>query len=225
MNTRKVILFCLVGLLLSTAAHAKIVLSSKRNGLNAVYVMDDDGSNQIRLTEAEELGPFPQSWSPDGTQILFTKRRGLFLMNPDGTNIRQLTGKDMGSIGKCSFSPGGIFIVCGRLWMEDNNQKYNVEVLNIKTGKREVISDRLAAFCDWSPDGKHILFSETLSPNRNGTIWIMGADGHNPRRLIPDPGRQPDNFSIYRSRPRWSPNGQQIVFTEIELKWGGFSVR
>ena len=225
MNTRKVCLLCLVLLLLSTAAHAKIVFSSKRNGVTGVYVMDDDGSNQMFLTEGLGSDCIPWSWSPDGTQILFKKRRGLFLMNPDGTNIRQLTGKDMGSIGKCSFSPDGNFIVYDRVWMEDNNQKYNVEVLNIKTGKREVISDRLVTFCDWSPDGKHILFSETLSPNRNGTIWIMGADGHNPRRLIPDPGRQPDNFSIYRSRPRWSPNGQQIVFTEIELKWGGFSVR
>ncbi len=220
MNTRKVCLFCLVGLLLSTAAHAKLVFGSKHNGVQGIYVMDDDGSNETLLIEG--AAHYPLSWSPDGTQILFMRIGNgtvLFFMDPDSTNIRQLTEKGLGSIGKCSFSPDGNFIVYNRVWTEDNNQRYNVEVMSIKTGEREVILDRLAAFCDWSPDGKHIIFAESLSPNRSSTLWIMGADGHNPRPLIPNPGPQPDNFHIYRERSSWSPNSQQIVFTETELKW------
>ncbi len=220
---------CLLLLLVSTAAHTKIIFGSERNGVQGLYVMDDDGSNQVPLIEG--LDPFPQSWSPDGKQILFAKRVNgfsqavLFLMSPDGTNIRQLTENDRSYIGKASFSPDGKFIVYDRDWMEDNNEKYSVEVLNIKTGNRKVIlSDRNViasnvTFCDWSPDGEHIIFAEPLSPGRSSTLWIMEADGHNPRPLIPNPGQQPDNFQIHRKRPRWSPNSQQIAFTEIELKW------
>ena len=218
MNTRKVCLVCLVLLLVSTAAHAKIIFSSERNGVKGVYAMDDDGSNQTLLTEG--LDPFPQSWSPDGTKILFKRfvHRSviLYLMDPDGTNIRQLTEKDDSYIGKCSFSPDGNFIVYDKLWTENNNQKSSVEVLNIETGKREVILDRSVTFCDWSPDGRHILFAEPISPGRSSTIWIMGADGHKPRELIPNPGPRQVNFFSYRSHPRWSPNGRQVVFTETE---------
>ncbi len=219
MNTRKVCLFCLVLLLVSTAAHAKIVFGSERNDVKGVYVMDDDGSNQTLLVEDTLFGAYPWSWSPDGTRILFKNRRVIYLMDPDGTNIRQLTEKDGSYRGQCSFSPDGQFIVYYRLWSENDKQKRSVEVLNIETGKRKVISDMSVNSCDWSPDGRHILFAEPISPGRSSTIWIMGADGHNPRELILNPGPQRDNFRIYRARPRWSPDGRQVLFTEDEQKW------
>ena len=214
MNGRKVVLLCLVGLMiLSTAAHAKIVFSSERNGVKGISVMDDDGSNQTRLIEGRGW-PSPGSWSPDGTQILFKKGSVLYLMDPDGTNIRQLTEEDY--IGRASFSPDGKFIVYDKDWEENDKQKSGVEVLNIETGKRKVILERSVVTCDWSPDGRHILFAEPISPGKSSTIWIMGADGHNPRPLIPNPGPRQVNFFSYRSHPRWSPNGRQVVFTETE---------
>ena len=226
MHKRNVLLLTLLLLLLSTDAHAKIVFSSERNGVRGVYIMDDDGSNQTLLTD--EFRPLPHRWSPDGKQILLERdvhHSGvLCLMNPDGTNIRQLTEKEWKYIGKCSFSPDGKFIVFNSAKKRDNNEIRVVEVLNIKTGKTEVISDLNVTFCDWSPDGKHIIFARPIGVGLAGevdgnTIWIMGADGHNPRPLIPPPVRQADNFNIYRSAPRWSPDGQKIVWVEKELKW------
>ena len=218
MSKRKVVLLTLLLLGLSTVVtHAKIVFGSERNGVKGIYVMDDDGSSQTLLIEG--LYPVLPSWSPDGKQILFHRGGVLFLMNPDGTNIRQITEKDGNYIGRCSFSPDGKFIVYDKIEEIDNNQKPSVEVLNIKTGKRKVISDLNITFCDWSPDGEHIIFAKPISPNKSETIWIMDADGHKPRELIPNPGPQRDNFHIYRSKPRWSPDGQKIVWTEIEQKW------
>lgn len=225
MHKCKVVLLTLLLLLLTTAAHAKIVFSSERNGVWGIYVMDDDGSNQTPLIEGGG-DPFPESWSPDGKQILFSRGVSvLYLMNPDGTNIRQIREGDRWDyVGKCSFSPDGKFIVYNRLEEIDNNQKPSVEVLNIETGKTEVISDLSVTHCDWSPDGRHIIFARPVAVGIAGdvggnTIWIMGADGHNPRPLIPSPGLQRDNFHIHRSTPRWSPDGQKIVWTEVEQKW------
>ncbi len=223
---RKISLLCLLLLLISTAAQAKIVFSSERNGVRGVYVMDDDGSNQTLLTESKELRPFPNCWSPDGKQIAFQRRLrvngdvAVFLMDPDGTNVRKLIEDGGGYIGIVSFSPDGKYIVFNRTVRVDNKSKYSITVLNIETGKMKEIADTLANFCDWSPDGKSIVFAEAVAVGGAGsTIWIIGADGRNRRKLIPTPGIQADNFVIHRSRPRWSPDGKQIVFTEMEHKW------
>lgn len=215
MLSYKYVSLCVLILLFSTIAHAKIIFSSERKGVKGVYVMNDDGSNQTLLTDGH---PIPQSWSPDGTQILFKRSMQnsvvLFLMNPDGTNIQQLTEADGSYIGKCSFSPDGKFIVYDRYWREDDRPKWGIEVLNIKTGKREIISDMAATFCDWSPDGKHIVFTEALRPGKNGTVWIMRADGKNPRRLIPAAF---GDVSVQCWGTRWSPDGNQIAFYQEEF--------
>ena len=52
MNGQKVSLLCLLMLLLfDVVADAKVVFSSRRDGVKGVYVMDDDGSNQTLLIE------------------------------------------------------------------------------------------------------------------------------------------------------------------------------
>ena len=112
MNGQKVIgLLCLLLLLLSSGASAKIVFSSVRDGVYSINVMDDDGSNQTLITESEDLRPVLPQWSPDGKQILFQRsvrinaKTVLFLMNVDGTNVRQLSENDGSLINGGRFSP------------------------------------------------------------------------------------------------------------------------
>ncbi len=223
MLRHKVTLFSLLGLLLlSTVADAKIIFSSLRDGVYSIHVMDDDGSNQTLITESEDLRPVLPQWSPDGKQILFQRRtkinanKVLFLMNTDGMNVRQLTENDGSSINGGRFSPDGKSIVFGRSIRINDKWKVGIYVLNINTGMMEQISDEWSIQCDWSPDGKHIVFARGQTIGSGSTIWIMGADGHNPRPLIPNPG--PGEFATYRYRPRWSPDSKQILFLQKEYK-------
>jgi Tol biopolymer transport system component len=70
-------------------------------------------------------------------------------------------------------------------------------------------SKHLASWPDFSPNGRHVIFSLRLANadgNDQGRIWIMNANGSNPHQLSHDrPG--------YRDYdPRYTPDGRHIVF-------------
>ena len=219
----KPIILCVMLLLFSTVASAKIVFRSTRDGVRSIYVMDDDSSNVTLLTNT--LRPSDPVWSPDGKQIAFTRRLrnkfgeiALFLMNADGTNIRQLTEPTSRDTDPC-FSPDGKNIVFEREERIDRKAKHSVCVLNLETGKIKKIYDLNAASPDWSPDGRQIVFATASDLDGSGnSIWIMGSDGSNPREILSPP---PEGawLSIDRWSPHFSPDGKQIVYQQEEYTW------
>jgi Tol biopolymer transport system component len=72
----------------------KIAFTSDRDGNLEIYVMNADGSNQIRLTNNPAWNAEP-CFSPEGTMIAFTSYyQGMieiFVMNADGSNQTRLT--------------------------------------------------------------------------------------------------------------------------------------
>ena len=215
---------CVISLIFSTLASAKIVFESKHDGGRSIYIMNDDGSDLTLLTST--LKPRAPHWSPDGKQIIFERQVTpwdnqqfhLFMMNNDGTNIRQLTeplphfGRDNHS----SFSPDGKSILFARYEIIGNeNGKHSINVMDLETGKIKTISNIGVNRPEFSPDGKHIIF--TTIPNAGGAggnITIMEADGAHPHELLPPPPNR--NLIIGRWDPRWSPNGKQIVYRQTE---------
>ncbi|MDH3252307.1 MAG: hypothetical protein OEM41_05900 [Ignavibacteria bacterium] len=72
----------------------KIVFTSNRDGNLEIYTMNDDGTEQVRVTDHPANDDAP-SWSPDGSTILFASDRdgawNIFLIRADGADLRQLT--------------------------------------------------------------------------------------------------------------------------------------
>src|SRR5207248_2152215 len=70
-------------------------------------------------------------------------------------------------------------------------------------------SNHLASWPDFSPNGRHIIFSLRLANadgNDQGRIWVMNANGSDPHQLSHD-------LAGYRDYdPRYTPDGRHIVF-------------
>ena len=148
----------------------------------------------------------------------------IYLMNPDGEQIRQLTeapGYDEGP----AWSPAGqkITFVSHRdqvqLIAEDEVFRGEIYVINVDGTNPINLTQSLEKpdiYPNWSPDGQRIVFTSVKLLDRpifvggrpilgNLDIWVMDADGGNPRNLTDHDARD--------STPDWSPDGQQIAFS------------
>ena len=208
---RKLLTFLCFILMFSTVVNAKIVFDSIYTG---AFVMDDDRSNFTRLMKTTH----DPNRSPDGKQIVFSARcQGISIMNTDGTNIRQITNPDPGADYYPSFSSDGKQVLFSRCGNRKNNKR-SINILNLENGEiMEIfsINERSLRYPRLSPDGEQIVFSSASSaPGSVADFWIIEADGTNERKLLP--AQEKGVLKIYRSRPRWSPDGKQILYTQDE---------
>jgi len=89
----------------------EIAFVSDRSGSAQIHVMDAEGANVRRLTQAG-FNTQPR-WSPKGDAIAFTSRQGnhdIWAVNPDGSNLRQLTAGP-GSNESASWAPNGRHLI------------------------------------------------------------------------------------------------------------------
>jgi Tol biopolymer transport system component len=201
-------------------ANGKIAFTSDRDGNPEIYVMDPDGTNQIRITNNNIVDDHPM-WSPDGMKLAFVSQRptggfAIFQMNMDGTNRVEITPLSdfvntppWGVIGfSMSWSPDGRKIAFQEPFLND------IFVVDLETHVRQNLTNdggvnfgQLDFHPAWSPDGTTILFA---SPRFNGacpSLYAINPDGTN-RRLLT--GNHCPAYS-----PSWSPDGTKIVFLQL----------
>ena len=213
------LLFCV-----TTVVDAKIVF---RIG-NDLYVMNDDGSGRRRLTHNTTAKDNRPRWSPDGTQIAFIRYMNkekmhsseLFIINADGTDPQRLTYNKF-SEGYPSWSPDGQYIT----FSSSRSGDREVHVIEVATRAVTQLTFSVderhhgSAAPDWSPDGTQITFERfSRVPKGAGVgfagkmIYVMSADGQHQRPL--QRWRIDDDASTMQFEPRWSPDGQRILFDD-----------
>ncbi len=145
-----------------------------------------------------------------GKIVFYSKRDGnteIYTMNSDGTNQRRLTFNEA-SDGLGSWSPNGRQIV----FDSERDGNWEVYVMNADGTNQHRLTHhpRVDADPDWSPDGSQIAFlsAQNGGPDHKFNIFVMDTDGGNVRQVT-------DSF--FAQRPRWSPDGEWILFMEGDI--------
>jgi len=174
-----------------------------------IRILNVDGSGEATIATVESDREKRRCWSPDGSHILYLYDNWK-LEHPGGPDIRVVNsdGSDdrkVGMVGEGNWPPditwsadGDKILFVGRdpqARIDDDVCVVNWDgsgLLNLTPGQ-----DGAADPC-WSPDGKKIAF---LSNRRPGGVYVMNADGSQPR-LVSSSGDV---------RPRWSPDGSKLA--------------
>jgi Tol biopolymer transport system component len=178
----------------------KIAFASNRTGNGDVYSMNDDGSDQTRLTTSSAFDGFP-GFAPGGKRIAFSSDRtdagDLYAMDADGSDqFRLTTSAALDS--SPHYSPNGKLIVYS------SRRSGNGDIWLLHGARRQQLTSGGAVDSDpsWSPGGKRIAFASNRTGN--GDIYVMNADGSGLTRVTTSPAAD--------SSPDWSPNGRLIVY-------------
>lgn len=178
----------------------KIAFTSTRDGDPEIYVMNLDGSEQTRLTNIRgyDGGAF---FSPDGEQIVFRASRPvtedemqdytelvekgyvrptaleIYIMNADGSNIRQVT-----NLGKASFAPyfhpDGQRIIFSSNINSKTGRNFDLYIVNIDGSGLEQVTfnESFDGFPMFTRDGKTLVFGSNRANKKRGDTNIFLAD-------------------------------------------------
>ena len=184
----------------------KLAFVGKQRGISEIYTSNLLFAQVRPLTRdrAHVSGP---SWSPNGSQLLFTSyyksgypdiykidlttRAKLPIANYKGTNIGGRFSPDGGQIAMALTVTGN-----SEIWVADGNGK---------NPKRLTRNKSIEASPSWSPDGRYLVF--TSDTRGKPQLYKMSANGGSMSRV-------PTNVSGYCAEPAWNPvNVNQIAFT------------
>lgn len=230
---------CLLFLFVHHPAGADIVFTSNRDGKiesfdNELYVMNDDGGNVRRITH-DGYRKRVVRWSPDGRYLLFSrdvdvidsagqKTDDIFLMNADGHQLRRLI-EHPALDGEAAWAPDGQRIA----FSSSRNGMLEIYVLHLDSGALQQLTHSkaevggYATAPDWSPDGREIAYALAL-PGQGRHIYLMDADGKRNRPLVKPQPLVLETTSLNFS-PRWSPEGERILYNSVEVEGEGNTLR
>jgi len=188
-----------------------------------IFVMTVDGSGLTQVTHDDAYNAFP-SWSPDGTEIVYTSYRGdeyipgclgttlcpgdLHVIGVDGTSQRRLTDSP-GDESMPSWSPDGETIA---FQVAASDAPGTLRFIHADgSSESELIAGPggWAFNPEWSPDGSQILFLGGTQQETVG-VWVVSAEGTDVHQVADTSADSPSGLSAV-----WSPNGDEIAFPKL----------
>jgi Tol biopolymer transport system component len=166
---------------------SRILYAQFANEHGTLFSVKPDGSDPVQLSPPGlsiiDLGFFDRvgaDWAPDGSRVTFaafdrsSRRTGLFVVNADGSGLRQVTPSGIGAL-SAQWSPNGALVAftscCGlpQAWVVHPNG----------TGLRQVTPPvgRVVFWTPvWSPDSTKLLLNRQ-DRNDQTSLWTANTDG------------------------------------------------
>lgn len=180
-----------------------VLYASNLNGAGQyeIYEQSLDGSAPRALTDHLGILTAPEV-SPDGRRIAFTRAEGeateIWLMGRDGASPHRIVASGWDP----SWSPDG-----QRILFAASFPGYGVQLGSARLDgsdlQRLTNLPNLRGRNDWSADGLWLITYSGLPWKRE--LFLMKADGSNPRQLTPSGGNS--------QGPSFSPDSLSVVFT------------
>jgi len=156
----------------------------------------------------------------------------LFVMNPYGSHIRQITHPPMGWRDDVpAWSPDGKRITFERFKSDTSTSR--VMVANPDTGRTHAVVPCTVERCvyasdpEFSPDGRSIAYARSFGPPKphdppewklHSAIFIVELDGSDPHQVTTIPKRHKGQLATDTSDPAFSPNGKMLTFVRTNFQ-------
>lgn len=168
------------------------------------WIVPADGGEPRRLTSDSREGSWP-AWTPDGRRLLFSSSRAgsrtLWQIRPDGGEPEPVT-TGAGEDDEPAISPDGT-----RLLFSNTRNTWELRIRDPGGVERRLLERRSELiFPMFSPDGRRVAFFGRA--DYAIAIFTIGTDGSDLRQLTA--GRELNHS------PRWSHDGEYIVFYQIK---------
>jgi hypothetical protein len=192
-------------------ANGRIVFVETPATGGAVSTINADGTNRTTVLEKFFSNGVHPVFSPDRQRIAAWFDGDIFLMDPDGANLWNVTHSPKSDEWP-SWSPDGTRIA---LETQISTTQTKIALMSIYGQDRVELTDGYEP--GWSPDGTQIAYWTASSPNdpNNFDIYKINIDGTGKTRLTETPGpslRQ-------ETSPDWSPDGTRLAYQYNGQVW------
>ena len=183
---------------------------------NEIFLMEADGTNEIRLTRNRTEDAYPNLTS-DGERIVFSRwidgQYDLFIMEIATGQKWRFTRSSADEV-IAAWSPDDRWLVFTRTFtLEDGTWQSDIFKMRLRDRRSRRITDtpRTKEFApDWSPDGGSIAFTKQNYKTEKYGIAVTEANGDALRWLVVNPLTE---AGYTDANPSWSPDSEWVAFS------------